>query len=119
MLCRENHGWISPFDPNTKFTTHKRPVVAKSTGRLLLQSTIGPMPDLFDHAMNERMKSEAPLAARVRPRTLDEYIGQDTVCTDMWDQVKHVRSSIKGIYGDPSTGFRQAQPGGSGQAVEV
>jgi putative ATPase len=34
------------------------------------------MPDLFDHAMNERMKSDAPLAARMRPRTLDEYIGQ-------------------------------------------
>ena len=37
------------------------------------------MPDLFDHAMNERMKSEAPLAARMRPRTLDEYIGQEHI----------------------------------------
>src|ERR1041385_7147538 len=33
--------------------------------------------DLFDHAMRERMKQEAPLAARMRPRTLDEYIGQE------------------------------------------
>jgi len=31
--------------------------------------------DLFTHAMNNRMKSEAPLAARMRPRNLDEYIG--------------------------------------------
>ena len=35
--------------------------------------------DLFDHAMQERMRSEAPLAARMRPRTLDEYIGQDHI----------------------------------------
>lgn len=35
--------------------------------------------DLFDHAMHDRMKSEAPLAARMRPRTLDEYIGQEHI----------------------------------------
>jgi len=32
--------------------------------------------DLFDHALKERMKTDAPLAARMRPRTLDEYVGQ-------------------------------------------
>ena len=37
------------------------------------------MSDLFDHAMNERMRSEAPLAARMRPRTMDEYIGQEHI----------------------------------------
>ncbi len=35
--------------------------------------------DLFTHAMHDRMKSEAPLAARMRPRTLDEYIGQEHI----------------------------------------
>ena len=35
--------------------------------------------DLFSHAMQERMKTEAPLAARMRPRTLDEYIGQEEI----------------------------------------
>ena len=35
--------------------------------------------DLFTHAMNDRMKSEAPLAARMRPRTLDEFVGQDEI----------------------------------------
>lgn len=35
--------------------------------------------DLFDHAMQERMKNEAPLAARLRPRTLDEFVGQDHI----------------------------------------
>ena len=28
--------------------------------------------DLFTHSMQQRMKNEAPLAARMRPRTLDE-----------------------------------------------
>jgi putative ATPase len=37
------------------------------------------MPDLFDHAMQERMKNEAPLAARMRPRVLEEYIGQEHI----------------------------------------
>jgi putative ATPase len=35
--------------------------------------------DLFTHTMHDRMKSEAPLAARMRPRTLDEYIGQEHI----------------------------------------
>jgi putative ATPase len=37
------------------------------------------MTDLFDHAMKEQMKDEAPLAARMRPRTLDEYVGQEHI----------------------------------------
>ena len=35
--------------------------------------------DLFTHSMQERMKREAPLAARMRPRTLDEFIGQQEI----------------------------------------
>ncbi|GAP08645.1 MAG TPA: AAA family ATPase [Anaerolinea thermolimosa] len=35
--------------------------------------------DLFDHAMQERMEKEAPLAARMRPRTLDEVVGQEHI----------------------------------------
>jgi putative ATPase len=35
--------------------------------------------DLFTHAMHDRMRSEAPLAARMRPRTLDEYTGQEHI----------------------------------------
>ncbi|MBV6395605.1 MAG: putative AAA domain-containing protein [Anaerolineales bacterium] len=40
------------------------------------------MTDLFDHAMHERMKSEAPLAARMRPRTLAEFVGQEHIIGD-------------------------------------
>src|SRR5512139_1638752 len=37
------------------------------------------MMDLFTHAMHDRMQSEAPLAARMRPRTLDEFVGQEEI----------------------------------------
>ena len=36
-------------------------------------------PDLFDHAMQSRMVTEAPLAARMRPRDLDEFVGQQEI----------------------------------------
>ncbi len=32
--------------------------------------------DLFNHARREQIEREAPLAARMRPRTLDEFVGQ-------------------------------------------
>lgn len=32
--------------------------------------------NLFDHARETRLEKEAPLAARMRPRTLDEFVGQ-------------------------------------------
>ncbi|HUH98468.1 MAG TPA: AAA family ATPase [Anaerolineales bacterium] len=37
------------------------------------------LPDRFDHAMQERLKRGAPLAARVRPRTLEEFVGQERI----------------------------------------
>ncbi len=66
------------------------------------------MPDLFDHAMQERMKSEAPLAARMRPRTLDEYIGQEHIV----GEGKLLRRAIESdrmfssilLWGPPGTG---------------
>ena len=35
--------------------------------------------DLFDHAMQNNLAHEAPLAARMRPRVLNEYVGQDAI----------------------------------------
>jgi putative ATPase len=66
------------------------------------------MNDLFDHAMNERMKNEAPLAARMRPRTLDEYIGQEHIV----GEGKLLRRAIEAdrlfssiiLWGPPGTG---------------
>ena len=66
------------------------------------------MPDLFDHAMHERMKTEAPLAARMRPRTLEEYIGQEHIVGEgklLWRAIKTDKlfSSII-LWGPPGTG---------------
>ncbi|MFQ5942727.1 MAG: AAA family ATPase [Anaerolineales bacterium] len=38
-----------------------------------------PARDLFDHALDERFAVEAPLAARMRPKTLREFEGQDHI----------------------------------------
>ena len=35
--------------------------------------------DLFTHAHEQRMHTEAPLAARMRPRTLEEFVGQEDI----------------------------------------
>jgi putative ATPase len=37
------------------------------------------MTDLFAHARKEQIEREAPLAARMRPRTLDEFVGQEEI----------------------------------------
>jgi putative ATPase len=66
------------------------------------------MTDLFDHAMNERMKTEAPLAARMRPRALEEYIGQEHIV----GEGKLLQRAIKAdklfssiiLWGPPGTG---------------
>ena len=64
--------------------------------------------DLFTHAMQERMKTEAPLAARMRPRTLDEYIGQEHIVGEgkllrRAIQADRMFSSIL-LWGPPGTG---------------
>jgi putative ATPase len=35
--------------------------------------------DLFTHAHEQRMRTEAPLAARMRPRNLEEFVGQEDI----------------------------------------
>ena len=65
------------------------------------------MPDLFDEALNERLATQAPLAARMRPRTLDEIIGQ----RHLLGQGKPLRALIEAdaissliLWGPPGTG---------------
>jgi len=66
------------------------------------------MPDLFDHAMQARMQSEAPLAARMRPRTLEDFIGQEHIV----GEGKLLRRAIEAdklfssilLWGPPGTG---------------
>jgi putative ATPase len=35
--------------------------------------------DLFDHALEQDLKKKAPLAARLRPRILEEFVGQEEI----------------------------------------
>jgi putative ATPase len=66
------------------------------------------MPDLFDHAMQQRMNQEAPLAARMRPRTLEEFVGQEHII----GEGKLLRRAIEAdrlfssiiLWGPPGTG---------------
>jgi putative ATPase len=64
--------------------------------------------DLFDHALNQRLSQEAPLAARMRPRTLDEFVGQDEIVGEgrllrRAIQADRLFSSII-LWGPPGTG---------------
>jgi putative ATPase len=66
------------------------------------------MPDLFDHAMATRLAQEAPLAARMRPRQFDEFIGQEHIV----GEGKLLRRAIEAdrlfssiiLWGPPGTG---------------
>jgi putative ATPase len=65
------------------------------------------MADLFAAAAEERLASRAPLAARLRPRTLDEVVGQ----RDLLASGRPLRALIEGdrlssviLWGPPGTG---------------
>jgi putative ATPase len=65
------------------------------------------MGDLFSDAAKERAAEVAPLAQRVRPRTLDEFVGQSHILGEgsalrRAIEEDRVRSSI--FYGPPGTG---------------
>ncbi|MEW6716928.1 MAG: AAA family ATPase [Chloroflexota bacterium] len=64
--------------------------------------------DLFDLALKKRLAREAPLAARMRPRTLDEFVGQE----DIVGEGRLLRRAIESdrlfssiiLWGPPGTG---------------
>src|SRR5512143_2643298 len=64
--------------------------------------------DLFEHHRLELSRTEAPLAARMRPRTLDEFVGQE----DIIGPGKLLRRAIESdklfssiiLWGPPGTG---------------
>jgi putative ATPase len=65
------------------------------------------MGDLFSDAASERMGRSAPLAQRLRPQSLDEFVGQEHVLGEhsalrLAIAEDRVRSSI--FYGPPGTG---------------
>src|SRR6266498_251050 len=65
------------------------------------------MSDLFSDAAEQRLPDVAPLALRMRPQTLDEFVGQEHVLGEasalrLAIAEDRVRSSI--FYGPPGSG---------------
>lgn len=63
--------------------------------------------DLFDYMRQDTMKKESPLAARLRPRTLDEVVGQQHIIgkdTLLYRAISADKISSVIFYGPPGTG---------------
>jgi putative ATPase len=63
--------------------------------------------DLFEHTLQEQIEREAPLAARMRPRTLDEFVGQDHIVGPgrlLRRAIQADQLSSVIFYGPPGTG---------------
>lgn len=63
--------------------------------------------DLFDYMREQTQETEAPLAARLRPRTLDEVVGQEHIIGKGRLLYRAIRADKLGsiiFYGPPGTG---------------
>ncbi len=63
--------------------------------------------DLFDYASKENLKKESPLAARLRPGNIDEFVGQEHIVgkdTLLYRAIKADKLSSIILYGPPGTG---------------
>lgn len=63
--------------------------------------------DLFEYMRNTNMEKESPLAARMRPRTLDEVVGQEHIIGKdklLYRAIKADKISSVIFYGPPGTG---------------
>ena len=63
--------------------------------------------DLFEYMAGEKKKEEAPLAARMRPQTLDEIVGQEDIIGKdkmLYRAIKADKLSSVIFYGPPGTG---------------
>ncbi len=63
--------------------------------------------DLFDYMRNNTMEKEAPLASRLRPRTLEEVVGQSHIIGKdklLYRAIKADKISSILFYGPPGTG---------------
>ncbi len=70
------------------------------------QGTIASM-DLFEHGRRRRIEQEQPLAARMRPRTLEEFVGQEHIVGPgrlLRRAIQADQLSSLILYGPPGTG---------------
>lgn len=63
--------------------------------------------DLFEIQRKERLKKDSPLAERLKPRTLEEYVGQEHILAPgklLWRAIRADRITSIILYGPPGTG---------------
>jgi len=63
--------------------------------------------DLFDYMRENTMEKESPLASRLRPRTLDEVVGQQHIIGKdklLYRAIKADKLGSVIFYGPPGTG---------------
>ena len=63
--------------------------------------------DLFEYAKSKTMERESPLASRLRPRTLDEVVGQQHIVGKdklLYRAIRADKLSSLIFYGPPGTG---------------
>src|SRR5687768_8782460 len=63
--------------------------------------------DLFDAALEQRLKTQAPLAARMRPQSLDDVVGQPHLLgpgAPLRTLIEADRISSMILWGPPGTG---------------
>lgn len=73
----------------------------------LRAKTVGIGMDLFEYMRSQNMESEAPLASRLRPTTLDEVVGQQHIVGKdklLYRAIKADKLSSIIFYGPPGTG---------------
>ena len=71
------------------------------------RKTVGIGMDLFEYMRSQNMESEAPLASRLRPTTLDEVVGQQHIVGKdklLYRAIKADKLSSIIFYGPPGTG---------------
>jgi putative ATPase len=69
--------------------------------------SVGNAEDLFTAAVNDRLRGQAPLAARLRPKSLDEIVGQQHLVAKgapLRKLIEADRLSSVILWGPPGTG---------------
>src|SRR4051794_41544871 len=79
--------------------------------------------DLFESGLNDRLARQAPLAARMRPRTIDEVVGQEHLLgpgRPLRALIEADRLSSIVLWGPPGTGKTTlAPPVASATSAEI
>ena len=96
--------WVISIKYDTKMQDEK---INYSFSFFKRAKTVGIGMDLFEYMRSQNMESEAPLASRLRPTTLDEVVGQQHIVGKdklLYRAIKADKLSSIIFYGPPGTG---------------